>query len=418
MKKLLFSIGVALCCSAVSAQNSAIFKAEALDQKGDIEGAAALLDEALQNPKTTKFAQMYNMAAEENAKMFNAELMKAARGIPFDTAKFITTLDKMVDYYTKSHEADVKPDEKGRVKSKYVEVNRSRMLSMVDYYNYAAMFMYQSKDTARAISYFEKFLDMPNNPIYTEHDRDSIHAAKKSAYSQTALNLASLNYSKKEWDKAISYADIALKDTIGRRDLFVIKMQSYGAKKDTTMWLKTLTEAVAETEEESFMQNLLYYYVTHKDVTGAETMANEMVKSTPDSKAAWYMKGCVELNLKKDFTAARECFEKSLAIDPDFVDANVNIAYSYVNQAVADRQAGKFKFIGTDRKILPAQMKAYQAELATVQGYYKSAQPYMEKVRALVPDNPRIWAYTLQMIYENLQMKTEKAEIDAIISNL
>lgn len=418
MKKLLFSIGVALCCSAVSAQNSAIFKAEALDQKGDIEGAAALLEEALQNPKTTKFAQMYNMAAEENAKIFNAELMKAARGIPFDTTKFISTLDKMVDYYTKSHEADVKPDEKGRVKSKYVEVNRSRMLSMVDYYNYAAMFMYQSKDTARAISYFEKFLDMPNNPIYTEHDRDSIQAAKKSAYSQTALNLASLNYSKKEWDKAISYADIALKDTIGRRDLFVIKMQSYGAKKDTTMWLKTLTEAVAETEEESFMQNLLYYYVTHKDVTGAETMANEMVKSTPDSKAAWYMKGCVELNLKKDFTAARECFEKSLAIDPDFVDANVNIAYSYVNQAVADRQAGKFKFIGTDRKILPAQMKAYQAELATVQGYYKSAQPYMEKVRALVPDNPRIWAYTLQMIYENLQMKTEKAEIDAIISNL
>lgn len=179
MKKFLFTIGMALFCGTAFAQNSAIFKAQALEQKGDIAGAATLLEEALKHPKTTKFAEMYHQVAEDNAKLFNPELMKAAQGLPFDTAAFCMHLDKMVDFYTKSHEADVKPDEKGRVKSKFVAQNKSRMLTMVDYYNYAAMFQYQNHDTAQAISYFEKYLKFPNNVVFTKHESDSILPQRK-----------------------------------------------------------------------------------------------------------------------------------------------------------------------------------------------------------------------------------------------
>lgn len=418
MKKFLFTIGMALFCGTAFAQNSAIFKAQALEQKGDIAGAAALLEEALKHPKTTKFAEMYHQVAEDNAKLFNPELMKAAQGLPFDTAAFCMHLDKMVDFYTKSHEADVKPDEKGRVKSKFVAQNKSRMLTMVDYYNYAAMFQYQNHDTAQAISYFEKYLKFPNNVVFTKHESDSIFAAKKSAYSQTALNLASLNYNKKNWPKAIEFADIALQDTIGTRDLYIIKMQAYAAQGDSAQWLSTLKEAVSKTENEGFAQNLLYYYVSHNDVQGAEAMANDMAVATPNSKMAWYMKGCVELNLKKDYAEARKCFENALAIDPEFIDANVNIAYTYVNQAVSDKMAGKYKFVGTNKMITQAQMPSYKKELALVQSYYKNALPYMEKVRTLAPTQAKLWAYTLQMIYENLQMKDKKKEIDEIIKGL
>ncbi len=418
MKKLLLSIGLSLFCGMMSAQNSAIYKAQTLEQKGDIEGSAALLEQALQNPKTTKFAEIYHMMAEDYAKLFNAQLDLAAKGLPFDTTKFVTYLDKMVDGYTKSHEADVKPDEKGRVKSKFVAANHMRMLFMLDYYNYAAMFMYQNHKMDKAKLYFEKYMDMPQNPIFSKSETDSIYASKRSAYSQTALNLASLNFNDKDYDKAIKYADMALKDTIGTHDLYIIKMQSYAQKGDSAKWLDVLTEAVTKTENAGFMQNLIYYYYKKNDVTGADKMVTELITASPDSKAAWYMKGCVELNLKKDYPASRASFEKALAIDPDFVDANINIATAYVNQVIADRDAGKFKFIGTSKRITPAQMPAYKKELATVQGYYKSALPYMVKVRGLVPDKPRMWAYTLQMIYENLQMKTEKAEIDKIIAGL
>lgn len=418
MKKLLLSLGTALFCTVSFAQNSAIFKAQSLEQKGEFEEAAHLLETALENPKTTKFAQMYHMTAENYAKIFNAELEKAAHSMPFDTLKFVTTLDKMIGNYTKSHEADMQPDKKGNVKPQYEMANRARLMVMLDYYNYAAMFMYQQRDTVRALDYFEKYLDLPNNPIFNQGQADSIRTIKKAAYSQTALNMATLNYGRHDWDKAIKFADIALKDTLGTHDLYIIKMQSLSSKGDSAAWLATLKEAVGRTEDPGFMSNLLYYYVSKNEVTEAEKMANDLVAASPTSKAAWYMKGCVELNLKKQYTAARECFQKALDIDPDFVDANINISYTYINQVVAERNAGKFKFIGTNKLISSKDKPAYEKELATVKGYYKDAQKYMEHVRELIPDQPKNWAYTLQMIYENLQMKDQKAEMDEIIKGL
>ena len=418
MKKILLTLGITLFCSAASAQNSAIYKAQALDQKNDYQGAISVLEEAVANPKTTKLAEMYRMLGEDYAKLFNPQLLNAANSMPFDTTLFVTYLDKMIDNYTKSHNADFTPDKKGNVKPRFEILNKLRMLSFVDYYNYAAMFLYQNKNIDGAVTYFEKYLDYPYNPSFTEAERDSILTVKKTAYSQTALNLASLNYQKENWEKAIKYADIALKDTLGTRDLYVIKSQSYASMGDSASWLNTLIDAVKRTENPGFIQNLLYYYVSHNDVAGAEKMADELVATAPNSRASWYMKGCVDLNLKKDYPAARENFQKSLSIDPDYLEANINCAYTYVNQVISERVAGKFKILGSGKNVTKAQMPTYQKELAYAKSFYENAKPYMEKARSLAPDQPRLWAYALQMIYENLQMKTEKAEIDAIIDGM
>ena len=419
MKKIILTLTFGVICGSTLAQNNAIYKAQTLTEKGDLQGAAAVFEEALKNPKTTKFAEMYHKAAEVNAQIFNPELIKASQGVPFDTLLFVNSLDKMVDYYTRSHEADIKPDEKGRVKSKFVAANHGRMLSMLDYYNYAAIFMNQNGNIEKSTELFEKYLALPKNPIFSSHETDSIYASKKTAYSQTAVNLALLSYNGKKWDKAITYADQALSsDTLSMRDLYIIKMQSYVEKGDSVMWLKTLTEAVSRTESANFMQNLLYYYVSHNDLAAAEKMASDMVAASPNNKIAWYMKGCVELTMKKDYQAAKESFEKALSYDPDFLEANVNMASAYINQIVADKLAGKFKYVGTNKAVYKKDEAAYNKELSTIKSYYQKALPYMEKARALAPNQPKVWAYTLQMIYENLQMKAEKAEIDAVIEGI
>ncbi len=418
MKKILLTIGLTLFCGVAVAQNSAIYKAQTLDQKNDYAGAAAILEESLKNPKTTKFAEIYNLLGECNAKLFMPQLDLAANGMPFDTAKFVVYLDKMVDYYTKSHQADITPDKKGRVKSKFIQANHGRLVRMLDYYNYAAMFMYQNKDMDNAILCFEKYLDMPKNPIFSQHETDSIYASKKKAYSQTRVNLAQLNYEAKNWDKAIAHVNEGLKDTLSVRDLFLIKMQSYLQKGDSASWLKTMRGALDRTGDESFAQNLLYHYYQKNDVVGAENMANEMITSSPESKSAWYMKGCVELNLKKDYPAARTSFEKALAIDPDFVNANANMASAYINQVITDKNNGKFKILGVKKSYSQKEKPIYDKELKYVQGLYKKALEHMEKVRSLAPEKPRDWAYSLQMIYENLNMKKEKGEMDAIIETL
>ncbi len=419
MKRIFLFVAIMAICGNVFAQNSAITRAKLLMEKGETNEAATLLEEALKNPKTTKFAEMYNMAAELNAQIFNPQLLNAAKGLPFDTVLFGNALDKSITYYIASHKADVTPDAKGRVKSKFIAQNHDRLKDMLDYYNYAAMFMNQMGDKNRSMEFFKKYLELPNCGVFSDAEKDSILNAKKVAYTQTAQNLAILNYQDKNMDEALLYATSALKSGEPSRDLYIISMQAHLAKNDSTAWLDCLKEAVNKTGDVNFMQNLLFHYVNKNDVDAATTMAQDMITSAPDNKASWYIKGCVDLNMKKDYKAAREAFAKSLEIDPEFPDANINMAYAYMNEVRARLMAGEFKYVNTSSASITGKeaVETYKKELAEVQQYYKDALPYMEKVSQLLPDTPKTWAYALQMIYDNLQMKEKKAEIDAIIES-
>lgn len=416
MKKVLFSISL-LCVSVIGfAQNSMLFKAQDAVAAGKLDDALNMIQTALENPKTTKIADLYNLAGEIHAQKLNPELISASRNQPFDTLSFCTNLDLAMDFYIKSHKADVTPDKKGKVKPKFLKANHDRVLSMIDYYNYAAVFAHGIGKQDLSLEYFAKYLDMPNCPVFSEHEKDSILQVKKIAYLQTAKNMAILHYQKKNHAEALKYSTIALEDTTGLHDLFIIKMQSHLALGDSAAWLNTLKEAADRTGEFGFMQNILHHYVTKNDLAGAQKMADDMVTSEPNSKNSWYMKGCVDLNMTKNYPAARESFKKALEIDPNFVEANTNMAYTYINEIVTKKQNGEFKYIGTGKTITMKQKPAYDKELAFVKKYYQDALPYMLKVRELRPDAPKEWAYVLQMIYENLLMKKEKQEIDAVIS--
>ena len=420
MKKIFCSIALMAICGTSFAQNSAILKAKTFQEKGEITKAAEIIEEALKNPKTTKIAQMYNMAAELNAQRFNPELMKAAQGLPFDTVLFCSALDKSLEFYIKSHEADVAPDKKGRVKPKFVSQNHSRVKSMLDYYNYAAVFMNQAGNKEKSVEYFKKYMALPTCPLFSKEESDSIYNSKKKAYDQTAMNLAVLNFQDKKYDEALEYVDQAMKSEEVSRDLYIIQMQSYLAKKDSTKWLGSLVNAVEKTGDANFMSNLLYYYVDKNAVEEATAMSDKMVANAPQNKAAWYMKGCVDLNLKKKYVDARGSFEKALAIDPDFADANVNMAYCYLNEVRERILSGEFKFVGASAQTITgkANVDAYKKEMGVVKSYYEKALPFMEKARALSPEKPKLWAYALQMIYDNLGMKEQKAEIDSVIAGL
>lgn len=418
MKKILCCIALVGVSVMGFAQNSNLFKAQDEVAKGNLNGALDLINQALANPKTTKLADFYNLAGEIHAQKMNPELINASRNLPFDTLSFCTNLDKAMECYVKSHEADMTPDKKGKVKPRFVKANHDRVLSMLDYYNYAAVFANGVGKQDLSLEYFAKYLDMPNCPVFSAAEKDSILAVKKVAYLQTAKNMAILNYQKKNHTEALKYSEMALQDTENLHDLFIIKMQSELALGDTTAWLNTMKEAADRTGEFGFMQNILYHYVTTNDLAGAQKMSDDMVTSEPNSKNSWYMKGCVDLNMTKNYAAARESFAKALAIDPNFVEANTNMAYTYINEVVTRKQNGEFKYVGTGKNISQKELAKYQKELATVKKYYEDALPYMLKVRELKPESPKDWAYVLQMIYENLVMKAEKAEIDEIIKNM
>lgn len=424
MKKTILTLALTLLAGGVSAQNSAYYKAQDKMKQNQITEAASIVEAALANPKTTQLAKMYNLGGQIEQRIFNPELMKAAQGMPFDTVAFCTHLDKAVSMFTESEKANQKPDEKGRVKADkaITAMNTLAISQMLDYYNYAAMFMNANGDKAKSIEYFQKYADMPKNPVFTQAQTDSIYASKMQNYQQTRFNLAYLYYQSKDWDQTIAACNEALKDTMGTHDLYVMRLQAEGEKKDSAAWVNTLVEAATRTGSSNFQQTLLYYYMQNQKINEAEALAQKLVSEAPDNKNSWYMKGAIELNVKKDYAAARASFEKALAIDPDYTDALFNMGTTYINDIYDQRVSGKFKYIGTNRRIegkgqaAYAKEKAiYDKELATVKGYYEKARPYLEHLRELTPNEPKRWASALQMVYSSLQMKDKAKEMDDLL---
>ena len=205
-----------------------------------------------------------------------------------------------------------RPMKKARWSQNFNAINGSRIAAMLDYYNYAALFVNQNGNRNEAITYFKKFIELPKNPVFTPQQTDSIYMAKKTEYAQAAYNLTILCYGQNDWDDVLRYADLALQDETGIRDLYIMKMQAYLGKQDSAAYLKTLQEAVIRTETPNFIQNLLYYYIQKDDRAGALSMADNLVKDHPQSKAAYYLRGSVYLNMKPfSYAKAEEDFSKA-----------------------------------------------------------------------------------------------------------
>lgn len=382
-------------------------------EKAQAKGKPVVLDKFNQ-----KYAALYNQGATCYAQIFNPELMKAAAQQPLDTMVFVQTLDDMVNAYTKSYVYDNTPDAKGKVKGKFDADNKRFIESCLDYYFYSAIFLNERGDKAGAGEQFKKHMAMPNNPALAEK-KDSILAAKKENYEQCAYFSTLINYEQKKWDDILANIDKGLSNKEYNHDLYLIKAEAVlQTTKDTAQYVEVLKDAIANVEKnQSFAESLLSIYYDKKDVAGAEATVNDLLAKSPNSASAWYIKGCISLNLKQDFADARKCFEKVLAIEPDHLLANANMSYAWMNDVATRRMNGEYKYI--DRKSVTGEkaIKAYEAELAAVREFYTNARPYMEKVRSLAPDRSKVWAPALQQIYFNLGMEAEAKQMDEIIES-
>lgn len=384
----------------------------------DIEKAGA-------EQKTDKLAQLYYQNAQLQNKMLTPILNNAQQGLPFDTLAFCKRVDNIIASFNSSAEYNKKPNAKGKVKEDQMisassKVGIQSMLTL--YYNCGA-FMDAMGKKQESVDYFQKFVDLPKtSPVFNETERDSVYKANAKVYNTARYNLALQNFLMKNWDKAIACCDEALKDTVGLHDLYLIKINAYGEKKDSAAWQRTLIEASQRTGKFSYLQNLLYYYIQNNKIDEASALAQKLVTEDAGNKNSWYMKGAIELNVKKDYNAARQSFEKALAIDPDFEEALFNMGTAYINDIYDQRMAGKFKYIGTNRRIegkgqaAYAKEKAiYDKELATVRSYYEKALPYLEHLRELTPNDAKRWASPLQMVYSGLGKADKAKEMDALL---
>ena len=404
MKSFLLTACALLAAGSAFAQNSAYYKADVLfNEEQKTKEAAEAIEPALTNPKTTKLAAAYNLAGNIFGKMLSVEIEKASKREPIDTLLFISSLNKAVTYFTKSHEYDVAPNSKGKIKPEFVANNKKMIGQMLDYYAYAAGFQNARKDIDGAYNSFEKAINMPKNPVFSKEETDSIYAKKNDDYSKWSYFAAMLAYGKKDWDGVLNNIELALKNPESMEDGYTMKLAALQQKKDMPAWIECSKDAIKNIQGTvSFCQNLLNYYTENNLAKEAQATADEITKAAPNSKMAYYAQGCVYLNTVKDFAKARTAFEKSIQIDPSFLQANFNMGVSYINEIVSKKD----EFCTDPRK------PEFKKDKQKILEYYRKAKPYFEKVRELTPNSPANWGSYLKNVYYNLEMKDKEKEID------
>ena len=456
MKKLFLNICLFFCAAAAAwAQGAAVepgsWKAYDLIKKADAlkaqhssetyeqamanyaEAEIIIKDDITKNEtegKFNKLALLYFQNSQLQFKLLQDELNKAQQGIPFDTLMFCQRVDNVIECYNKSQENNVKPNAKGKVKENknLSNLNEMGLRGVLTLYYNCGVFMDGMGNKQASVDYFQKFVDLPRSTsIFTKEDADSIYAKQEKIYSLARYNLALQNYALKNWDKAIENAKEALKDTIDVQNLYIVLRDCYGEKKDSVMWAQTLVEAAERTGNTNFYSQLVQYYMETKKTEEANQLIEKMVQEQPGKVSTWYIKGYIELDVKKDYAAARESFAKAFEINPDAKEVLRPMAMSYVNDILNQIYDKKFKYIGTNRQITArgrgaevekayAKEKAiYDKELATVKGYYEKALPYLERLRELTPDKPSLWAADLQLVYSNLGMTEKAKEMDEVL---
>lgn len=380
------------------------------------------LDEALANPKTkpSKLATLYKIGAEANCMIAQGEFGKAGAQLPFDTVACLDAIERGLQFAELCHKYDFTPAKPGAApKPQYAERNKEVVSNLLFFYSYAGYF-YAETDYAKAAGYFSRFAGAYRHPVFSEAEQDSIYASTRN-YSNALGNAAMMYYQLKDWQKLIPVANEAVKDTANRHNAYLMLCEAYTAQHDTASWVNTLKSAIDNDPNNTpFIESLQVYYISKDDAEGAEEVADRLIASSSQEKqlTGYYMKGCVELNMRKRYPQARELFEKVLAINPDHKESHVNAGASLINEAVDLIASGKYKYVGHEGMSVPAKDKpVYERELAEQKSFYERARSHYEKARELWPENSRAWAYPLYKIYEVLEDSAKKEEIASFLEN-
>ena len=410
MKKTLLSLLALMATATTQAQDMKIFKAESLMEEKNYNEAVAVIKECISNPKTKKLALAYHLLGEINSRILNDEISNLQSG-KCDTTRYINALEEAIEAFTKSNEIDQAPNDKGKVKVRYLDAfensslvkysgNKKRIQGMLDYYGYAANFENQRKNQEGALKFFIKDMELPKNPVFTQEETAEIYKKRQSYYNKIGYYTAMLSYAKKDYNQVLKYVPYAIADSSSLRDGYLMKMDAHLALKDTAAWVQTVKEAIqAMPNNVANCQNLLKYYDDHKMNNEAKEMAEELVQKSPNNKISSYTKGCVYMNTLKQYNVARESFQKALNIDKDFVYAQFNMGCTFVNELMSIKDQ-----LVTDR----TKVDQYNKDMAKAREYYRKALPYFENALILAPSKAALWGYNLQTVYYNLQDGAQK----------
>lgn len=404
MKRLLLTVALCLTVSASFAQkknvNTALSIAKA--EKPDFGEARTLIKDALVNPESKDDAKTWYVAGFIENQQFDSERMKQVLGQQPNEPVMYDALGSILPYFLKAAEIDQAPNEKGKIKPKFIKDIKSVLGANHIYYINAGAYYFDKKDYKKAYDYFADYLKISDLDMF----KGEPVAARDSNYLQIKFYSAVAASQMGETQLAVKgYEDLKQYD-YKPNDVYTYLCMEYEQSKDTANWIKTLEEGVVKfPNEEYYMLSLINLYIFANENEKAVKYLNTAIEKKPSAQL-YDVLGRVYDSGLKDRAKAEECFMKALEIDPEYSDAIGNLGRIFYNEGV--NKLGEANLINDT--------KLYKEESEKAKALFTKALPYFQKAHKLNPKDSE-YMTALRGIYYNLNMGTELEAIEKEIEN-
>ena len=304
-----------------------------------------------------------------------------------DTAALFKLALKMFGDYQSLDSVDALPDKKGRVHLKYRNSNSAFLnIYRPNLYNGGVYFL-------RKQNYIDAFLDRQRQPLFENYhyERDTLN---RTAAFWTVL----CGYQTGDHEMALKYKDLALQDTLHLESCFQYLAEIYKQQGDKPNYEWSLVKGFECNPSSSyFFPRLIDYYNTSNQTERAMTIVNDALQTNDSSELFLFAKSNLLLN-QGDYDECIAICDTLIARNDTLADAYYNAGVAYVNKA----------FLLEKGKVDIKQRRE-------IRQLYQKALPYMERYRALAPQEKDKWAAALYNIYLKLNMGKQFEEIDQML---
>jgi len=395
MKKILICVFICLPLIAWGQKKTMTQVKDYIKSGKNLDKAEKLMTDLLNDSSSRGNEKIWLLLFESQRKQYDQGNEKLYLKEKYDTTALFLVGKRMFDTLEGLDSLDRLPDARGKVKLKY----RDRSAELLNIYRpnlfNGGVFFMKKHDFSRAYDFFDTYINSAVKPMFARYQ----YAERDKRLPEAAYWASYCGYKLEKPQLTLRHTYQALKDSVHLPYMLQYLAETYKLEKDTARYVQTLKDGFSKYPKfPFFFPRLIDYYSHIGAYDEAMKSCDEALQTDSVNTLFRYAKSSLLLTMGR--------YKQSFAISKVLIAENDTLADAYLNAGLALFDQA----VELDKKTQSGSKKYNQ-----ILELYRKAMPYLEKYRAMAPDQKDKWALPLYTIYLNLNMGKQFDEIDKLI---
>lgn len=395
MKKILICVFICLPLIVWGQKKTMTQVKDYIKSGKNLDKAEKLMTDLLNDSSSRGNEKVWLLLFESQRKQYDQGNEKLYLKEKYDTTALFLVGKRMFDTLEGLDSLDRLPDARGKVKLKY----RDRSAELLNIYRpnlfNGGVFFMKKHDFSRAYDFFDTYINSAVKPMFARYQ----YAERDKRLPEAAYWASYCGYKLEKPQLTLRHTYQALKDSVHLPYMLQYLAETYKLEKDTARYVQTLKDGFSKYPKFPFFFSRLIDYYSHIGAYDeAMKSCDEALQTDSVNTLFRYAKSSLLLTMGR--------YKQSFAISKALIAENDTLADAYLNAGLALFDQA----VELDKKTQSGSKKYNQ-----ILELYRKAMPYLEKYRAMAPDQKDKWALPLYTIYLNLNMGKQFDEIDKLI---